>query len=153
MLRHAYIYTYTHSCYFRFIWPNKSLVLVTHHLFTLHDLPTSHILRLCALTVLTDPTDLPSPHIQRLFALTVLTDLTHLLASHCRTKREQEVTELKKTIDEETKNHEAQIQEMRQRHGTALEELSEQLEQAKRVGPLGMRHLLRLLLVSSLPQG
>ncbi len=51
----------------------------------------------------------------------------------CRTKREQEVAELKKTIDEETKNHEAQIQEMRQRHATALEELSEQLEQAKRV--------------------
>ncbi|KAG7266122.1 hypothetical protein CRUP_028124 [Coryphaenoides rupestris] len=40
---------------------------------------------------------------------------------------------LKKAIDEETKNHEAQIQDMRQRHGTALEELSEQLEQAKRV--------------------
>lgn len=51
----------------------------------------------------------------------------------CRTKREQEVAELKKTIDEETKNHESQIQEMRQRHATALEELSEQLEQAKRV--------------------
>lgn len=50
-----------------------------------------------------------------------------------RTKREQEVAELKKTIDEETKNHESQIQEMRQRHATALEELSEQLEQAKRV--------------------
>lgn len=51
----------------------------------------------------------------------------------CRTKREQEVAELKKAIEEETKNHEGQIQEMRQRHGTALEELSEQLEQAKRV--------------------
>ncbi|MEQ2206651.1 hypothetical protein XENOCAPTIV_001162 [Xenoophorus captivus] len=51
----------------------------------------------------------------------------------CRTKREQEVAELKKAIEEETKNHEAQIQEMRQRHATALEELSEQLEQAKRV--------------------
>lgn len=51
----------------------------------------------------------------------------------CRTKREQEVAELKKTIDEETKNHESQVQEMRQRHATALEELSEQLEQAKRV--------------------
>lgn len=50
-----------------------------------------------------------------------------------RSKREQEVAELKKAIDEETKNHEAQIQEMRQRQATALEELSEQLEQAKRV--------------------
>ncbi|XP_037118262.1 myosin-10 isoform X4 [Syngnathus acus] len=49
-----------------------------------------------------------------------------------RTKREQEVAELKKAIDEEGKNHEAQIQEMRQRHAIALEELSEQLDQAKR---------------------
>ncbi|XP_066518947.1 myosin-10 isoform X2 [Hoplias malabaricus] len=50
-----------------------------------------------------------------------------------RTKREQEVAELKKAIDEESRNHESQIQDIRQRHGTALEELSEQLEQAKRV--------------------
>jgi myosin protein heavy chain len=54
--------------------------------------------------------------------------------SPLRTKREQEVAELKKAIDEETKNHESQVQDMRQRHSTALEELSENLEQAKRVG-------------------
>lgn len=54
------------------------------------------------------------------------------------TKREQEVAELKKALEEETKNHEAQIQDMRQRHATALEELSEQLEQAKRVGDPAM---------------
>lgn len=45
------------------------------------------------------------------------------------------MAELKKAIEEDTKNHEAQIQEMRQRHTTALEELCEQLEQAKRVSP------------------
>lgn len=50
------------------------------------------------------------------------------------------MAELKKSIEEETKNHEAQIQEMRQRQATALEELSEQLEQAKRVR-LGTRFL------------
>lgn len=60
-----------------------------------------------------------------------------------RTKREQEVAELKKAIEEETKNHEAQIQEMRQRQATALEELSEQLEQAKRVRDL---HTIRILI-------
>ncbi|KAF3846904.1 hypothetical protein F7725_003982 [Dissostichus mawsoni] len=54
------------------------------------------------------------------------------LQEDLETKREQEVTELKKNIEEETKNHEGQIQEMRQRHGTILEELTEQLEQAKR---------------------
>ncbi|XP_043936530.1 myosin-10-like isoform X2 [Protopterus annectens] len=49
-----------------------------------------------------------------------------------RSKREQEVTELKRAIDEDSKAHEAQITEMRQRHNHALEELSEQLEQARR---------------------
>uniref|UniRef100_A0A670ZFT7 Myosin heavy chain 14 n=1 Tax=Pseudonaja textilis TaxID=8673 RepID=A0A670ZFT7_PSETE len=53
-----------------------------------------------------------------------------------RSKRELEVTELKKTIEEEIKAHEAQVVDMRQRHTSALEELSEQLEQSRRVsGP------------------
>lgn len=52
-----------------------------------------------------------------------------------RTKREQEVAELKKAIEEEMKNHNVQIQEIRQRHSSVLEELSDQLEQAKRVSP------------------
>lgn len=43
------------------------------------------------------------------------------------------MTILKKALDEEAKTHEAQIQEMRQKHGQALEELAEQLEQTKRV--------------------
>lgn len=50
-----------------------------------------------------------------------------------RTKREQEVTQLKKTLDDEAKTHEAQIQEIRQKHSQAVEELSEQLEQTKRL--------------------
>ncbi|KAM3822448.1 myosin-10-like isoform 3-T3 [Vipera latastei] len=49
-----------------------------------------------------------------------------------RSKRELEVTELKKTIEEEVKAHEAQVVDMRQRHTSALEELSEQLEQSRR---------------------
>lgn len=56
---------------------------------------------------------------------------------HCalpsRAKREQEVTVLKKALDEETRSHEAQVQEMRQKHTQAVEELTEQLEQFKRV--------------------
>uniref|UniRef100_A0A8C3AQ67 Myosin heavy chain 10 n=1 Tax=Cyclopterus lumpus TaxID=8103 RepID=A0A8C3AQ67_CYCLU len=66
-----------------------------------------------------------------------------------RTKREQEVTELKKAIEEETKNHESQIQEMRQRHGTTLEELSEQLEQAKRSKVASRCHLTTLMFVQT----
>uniref|UniRef100_A0A2K5CXC8 Myosin-9 n=1 Tax=Aotus nancymaae TaxID=37293 RepID=A0A2K5CXC8_AOTNA len=50
-----------------------------------------------------------------------------------RSKREQEVNILKKTLEEEAKTHEAQIQEMRQKHSQAVEELAEQLEQTKRV--------------------
>uniref|UniRef100_A0A3Q3H118 Myosin, heavy chain 11a, smooth muscle n=1 Tax=Kryptolebias marmoratus TaxID=37003 RepID=A0A3Q3H118_KRYMA len=50
-----------------------------------------------------------------------------------RAKREQEVTLLKRAIDDENRMHEAQIQEMRQKHTQAVEELTEQLEQSKRV--------------------
>uniref|UniRef100_A0A8C2U441 Myosin-9 n=1 Tax=Coturnix japonica TaxID=93934 RepID=A0A8C2U441_COTJA len=53
-----------------------------------------------------------------------------------RSKREQEVTVLKKTLEDEAKTHEAQIQEMRQKHSQAIEELAEQLEQTKRVSNL-----------------
>lgn len=50
-----------------------------------------------------------------------------------RAKREQEVTLLKRAMDEEGRTHEAQVQEMRQKHTQAVEELTEQLEQSKRV--------------------
>ncbi|XP_077575708.1 myosin-11a isoform X2 [Stigmatopora nigra] len=50
-----------------------------------------------------------------------------------RAKREQEVTLLKRAIDDENRTHEAQIHEMRQKHTQAVEELTEQLEQSKRV--------------------
>lgn len=50
-----------------------------------------------------------------------------------RAKREQEVASLKKAMEEEGRNHEAQIQDLRQKHSQAVEELNEQLEQAKRV--------------------
>lgn len=42
---------------------------------------------------------------------------------------------LKKALDEETRSHEAQVQEMRQKHTQVVEELTEQLEQFKRVRP------------------
>ena len=50
-----------------------------------------------------------------------------------RMKREQEVMELKRAMEEEMKTHEVQVQDMRHRHAQALEQVSEQLEQAKRV--------------------
>ena len=50
-----------------------------------------------------------------------------------RAKREQEVAMLKKAMEEEGRSHETQIQDLRQKHSQAVEELNEQLEQAKRV--------------------
>ncbi|NP_001179691.2 myosin-9 [Bos indicus] len=50
-----------------------------------------------------------------------------------RSKREQEVNILKRTLEDEARIHEAQIQDMRQKHSQAVEELAEQLEQTKRV--------------------
>lgn len=49
---------------------------------------------------------------------------------------------LKKTLEDEAKTHEAQIQEMRQKHSQAVEELAEQLEQTKRVWELWGRQAL-----------
>ncbi|XP_063171073.1 myosin-11 [Candoia aspera] len=49
-----------------------------------------------------------------------------------RAKREQEVTVLRRALEEEARTHEAQVQEMRQKHAQAVEELAEQLEQFKR---------------------
>ncbi|XP_063292215.1 myosin-10-like [Pelobates fuscus] len=50
-----------------------------------------------------------------------------------RSKREQEVTDLKKTIEEEAKVHESLVLEMRHRHTQAVENISEQLEQSRRL--------------------
>lgn len=40
---------------------------------------------------------------------------------------------LKKAMEEEGRQHEAQVQELRQKHNQVAEELNEQVEQAKRV--------------------
>lgn len=64
---------------------------------------------------------------------TLLSAAAHLHVLPSRAKREQEVTVLKRALEEETRTHEAQVQEMRQKHTQAVEELTEQLEQFKRV--------------------
>lgn len=51
----------------------------------------------------------------------------------CRDKRESEVAQLKKTLEDEAQSHEQQLADMRHKHNQAFEELNEQLEQAKRV--------------------
>ena len=50
-----------------------------------------------------------------------------------RNKREQEVVHLKRSIDDEVKHHEIQYQELRQKHNVQLEDVNEQVDQARRV--------------------
>ncbi|XP_051776097.1 myosin-10 isoform X3 [Erpetoichthys calabaricus] len=50
-----------------------------------------------------------------------------------RSKREQELGELKRSLDDESRSHEAQITDLRQRHAVAMEGVLEQLEQARRM--------------------
>lgn len=53
-----------------------------------------------------------------------------------RAKREQEVAMLKKLIEDEGRSHEAQVHELKQKHAQAVDELSQQLDQSKRVRKL-----------------
>lgn len=50
-----------------------------------------------------------------------------------RSKRETEVAQLKKSVEEEKKTHETEIAELSKKHFQTLNELNEQLEQTKRV--------------------
>ena len=50
-----------------------------------------------------------------------------------RTAREKELAHLKKSLEEENANHEAQIAEMRSKHSAESSELNNQLDQLKKV--------------------
>lgn len=49
-----------------------------------------------------------------------------------RSKREQEVASLKKAFEDETVNHENQLQDMRHKHGQEVSSINEQLENLKK---------------------
>ncbi|NXK44012.1 MYH11 protein, partial [Chauna torquata] len=72
------------------------------------------------------------PYFQIPFLLKIIIVLFAHSNNLTLSKREQEVTVLKRALEEETRTHEAQVQEMRQKHTQAVEELTEQLEQFKR---------------------
>ncbi|XP_063058096.1 myosin-9a [Engraulis encrasicolus] len=57
---------------------------------------------------------------------------TTVAQQELRAKRESEVSDLKKSIEEEAKNHEQMLADVRQKHNQAFDEINEQLEQAKR---------------------
>ena len=50
-----------------------------------------------------------------------------------QTKREHELVHLRKTLEAETKNHETQLQETRQKYSQQIDQLNEQLDQYKKV--------------------
>lgn len=58
---------------------------------------------------------------------------TTAAAQELRQKREVEVTELKKQLEDATRTHDAQLVDLRHRHTQQLEQLNEQLDQAKKV--------------------
>jgi myosin heavy chain 9/10/11/14 len=50
-----------------------------------------------------------------------------------RQKREVEVGELKKRLEDESKQHEAQVQEIRHKHAQQVDQINEQMDQIKKV--------------------
>jgi len=58
---------------------------------------------------------------------------TTAAAHDLRGKREQEVTELKRAMDDEARSHEAAVQELRHKYTQQLEEANDQLDQTKKV--------------------
>lgn len=53
--------------------------------------------------------------------------------SYHRSRREAELGELQRCLEEETRRHEAQLSELRVRHCAAIDSLQEQLDNSKRV--------------------
>jgi len=65
---------------------------------------------------------------------------TTAAAQELRGKREQEVTELKRQMDEEAHGHETVVQELRHKYTVQLEEANDQLDQTRKViGPISPR--------------
>lgn len=50
-----------------------------------------------------------------------------------RSRREAELSELQRCVEEETRRHEVQLSELRVKHSAALDSLQEQLDNSKRV--------------------
>jgi len=58
---------------------------------------------------------------------------TTAAAQELRGKRDQEVAELKRVMDEEVRNHETVVHELRHKHTQQLDETNDQLDQTKKV--------------------
>ena len=58
---------------------------------------------------------------------------TTAVTKELQNRRESELSELKKSIEEETKSHETAMHQLRQKHTQLVEELNDQLDNIKRV--------------------
>lgn len=68
-------------------------------------------------------------------SIILITSLFDLFIFHrYRSRREAELNELQKCVEEETRRHEVQLSELRVKHSAALDSLQEQLDNSKRVG-------------------
>lgn len=50
-----------------------------------------------------------------------------------RSRREAELSDLQRCVEEETRRHEVQLSELRVKHSSAIDNLQEQLDNSKRV--------------------
>lgn len=64
--------------------------------------------------------------------------LSDYLFGVCRSRREAELGELQRMVEEDTRRHEAQLSEMRVKHSAAIDTLQEQLDNAKRVSIINL---------------
>ena len=58
---------------------------------------------------------------------------TTAVAKDLQAKRESELSDLKRNIEDETKQHEMAMQQLRSKHSNLVEELNSQLDNMKRV--------------------
>lgn len=59
--------------------------------------------------------------------------ITHSGVFRHRSRREAELHELQRCVEDETRRHEAQLSEVRIKHSAAIDSLQEQLDNSKRV--------------------
>lgn len=63
----------------------------------------------------------------------IKTEKKNASASSFRSRREAELGDLQRRIEDETRRHETQLSELRIKHTAALDNLQEQLDNSKRV--------------------
>lgn len=80
-------------------------------------------------------------------------ELSTFLFCSIRSRREVELHDLQRCVEEETRRHEAQLSELRIKHSSAIDNLQEQLDNSKRVRTTLQLHKQALFLNLCCPAG